>query len=188
MVGPRAGTIVPSVRPSNKIGSEPGPALYANVHSAYASFVGKPTRRLFKPYQQSPPHVRVGPITRTFMSDGLHEMLDVGSWKTAECFVAEGRVLCDARPSELLPSVQAWLAERPSPAQQPACIWLWPLLVWCPATRELGNKGKCQFECCTTQREGRLAIEILRINFDRNALREDILGFHQLVCISGHEG
>lgn len=51
VVGPRAGTIVPSVLPSNRIGSEPGPALYANVHSAKASFVGKPTRRLFNPYQ-----------------------------------------------------------------------------------------------------------------------------------------
>ena len=47
--GPLAGTIFPSVRPTNKIGSVPGPALYAKVHSAYAAFVGKPARRVFKP-------------------------------------------------------------------------------------------------------------------------------------------
>lgn len=37
-------------------------------------------------------------------------------------------------------------------------------------------------------REGQLAIKVLRINFDWDALRENILGFHQLVRISGHEG
>lgn len=36
------------------------------------------------------------------MTDSLHEMLDVWSWKAAECFVAECCVLRDARTSELL--------------------------------------------------------------------------------------
>jgi hypothetical protein len=40
------------------------------------------------------------------MSESLHEMLDVGSWKATERFVAQCRVLRDARTSELLQSVR----------------------------------------------------------------------------------
>lgn len=40
------------------------------------------------------------------MSDGLHEMLDVWSWEATECFVAERRVLRDARSSQLFQLVQ----------------------------------------------------------------------------------
>lgn len=40
------------------------------------------------------------------MSESLHEMLNVGSWKATERFVAQGRVLRDARTSELLQSVR----------------------------------------------------------------------------------
>ena len=47
--GPRGGTMRPSTRPSKMIGSVPGPALYANVHSAHALFVGKPCRSVFRP-------------------------------------------------------------------------------------------------------------------------------------------
>jgi hypothetical protein len=47
---PLAGTMFPSVLPSNNIGSDPGPALYANVHSAQASLVENPTRRLLRPW------------------------------------------------------------------------------------------------------------------------------------------
>lgn len=67
---PRAGTITPSVRPSKIIGSVPGntglknqclwrvarritaipgPAEYAKVQTASASFVGNPTRSAFNP-------------------------------------------------------------------------------------------------------------------------------------------
>lgn len=50
--GPRAGTILPLVRPSNKIGSVPGPALYAKVQSAQAFLFSKPVNILFKPIIQ----------------------------------------------------------------------------------------------------------------------------------------
>ena len=40
------------------------------------------------------------------MSESLHEMLDVGSRKATECFVAQRRVFRDARTSELLQSVR----------------------------------------------------------------------------------
>jgi hypothetical protein len=47
--GPRAGTILPSVRPSKRIGSVPGPALYAKVQSAHAARVGKPSSMRLRP-------------------------------------------------------------------------------------------------------------------------------------------
>lgn len=46
---PRAGTIRPSVRPSNRTGSVVGPALYAKVHNAQASLVSNPASILFRP-------------------------------------------------------------------------------------------------------------------------------------------
>ena len=49
---PRAGTIVPSVRPSKSIGSASGPEEYAKVHSAQASFVEKPTSMLLRPLNE----------------------------------------------------------------------------------------------------------------------------------------
>lgn len=36
------------------------------------------------------------------MSEGLHEMLDVGPWKATKGFVAQRRILRDTRTSELL--------------------------------------------------------------------------------------
>lgn len=68
---PLAGTIVPSVRPSNRMGSEPGgivsemsecciigslpgPAEYANVQRAHAAFVEKPISKLLSPWCPSP--------------------------------------------------------------------------------------------------------------------------------------
>lgn len=74
------------------------------------------------------------------------------------------------------------------PVQQPVGTWLWQLPGWCPATRGLAKNGKCQFLWCANLRQGQLAINVLRINFDWDALREDVLDFHQLVGISGHEG
>jgi hypothetical protein len=47
--GPRAGTILPSVRPSKRIGSVLGPALYAKVQSAHAARVGKPLSMRLRP-------------------------------------------------------------------------------------------------------------------------------------------
>lgn len=46
--GPRAGTIFPSVAPSNIMGSLPG-SQYANVHKAVASVFEKPRSIAFKP-------------------------------------------------------------------------------------------------------------------------------------------
>ena len=61
--GPHAGTMLPSVRPSNRIGSVLGPALYANVQSAHAACVGKPSSMRLRPeFSQS---VRSGSILLT---------------------------------------------------------------------------------------------------------------------------
>ena len=46
---PLAGTIVPSVFPSNKTGSIPGPGQYAKVQTAVAPRVLNPSSRRFKP-------------------------------------------------------------------------------------------------------------------------------------------
>jgi len=74
---PRAETILPSVRPSKRMGSEPGknkiitchdlasferrgknklpgPAEYANVQRAQAAFVGKPMSRSLSPWSPTP--------------------------------------------------------------------------------------------------------------------------------------
>lgn len=48
--GPRAGTIFPSVRPSNKTGSVPGPVLYAKVQRAHAARVGKLSSIRLRPF------------------------------------------------------------------------------------------------------------------------------------------
>ena len=46
---PRAGTILPSVLPSKRIGSAPGPELYAKVHNAVASLVENPWSMVLRP-------------------------------------------------------------------------------------------------------------------------------------------
>jgi len=46
---PLAGTIVPSVLPSNRTGSIPGPGQYANVQTAVAPRVLNPSSSRFKP-------------------------------------------------------------------------------------------------------------------------------------------
>src|SRR6266702_1248489 len=51
---PRGGTILPSVRPSNRTGSVPGPALYAKVQSAHAARVGKLSSMRLMPSHQTP--------------------------------------------------------------------------------------------------------------------------------------
>lgn len=52
------------------------------------------------------------------MSESLHEMLDVWSWKASKCFVAERRVLRDARTSELLQLVSTSLFKSTGPYYQ----------------------------------------------------------------------
>jgi hypothetical protein len=47
--GPRAGMILPSVRPSKRIGSVLGPVLYAKVQIAHAARVGKPSSMRLRP-------------------------------------------------------------------------------------------------------------------------------------------
>jgi hypothetical protein len=47
--GPLAGTIFPLVRPWNKIGSCPGPAQYAKVHTAKAVLSSYAASMLFSP-------------------------------------------------------------------------------------------------------------------------------------------
>lgn len=49
LVGPEAGTIVPSVKPSNKTGSDPGPPEYAKIQRAVALLFSKPSSILFRP-------------------------------------------------------------------------------------------------------------------------------------------
>lgn len=49
LLGPLAGTIVPSVRPSNKIGSAPASEQYANVQMAVALRSSNPSRRVLRP-------------------------------------------------------------------------------------------------------------------------------------------
>ena len=62
--GPRAGTILPSVRPSKRTGSVPGPALYANVQSAHAARVGKPSSIRLRPELGHPEVIEVCVRTR----------------------------------------------------------------------------------------------------------------------------
>lgn len=94
---PRGGTIFPSVRPSNSIGSVPGPALYAKVQSAYAAFVGNPTSSVF-----NPAHIpcqwgvlRARMHIRTFKPKFLQEELDVRSREAVECLETQCGVLRD---------------------------------------------------------------------------------------------
>jgi hypothetical protein len=47
--GPRAGTIVPSVRPVNSIGSAPAPGEKAKMHCAYADLSGYAASKLLRP-------------------------------------------------------------------------------------------------------------------------------------------
>ena len=47
--GPLGGTILPGVRPWNRIGSSPGPAENANVQTADADLSSYAERRLFSP-------------------------------------------------------------------------------------------------------------------------------------------
>ena len=61
---PLGGTMLPLVRPSKRMGSAPGPALYAKVQRAEAPVVGKPMRSLFSPVL----------IRRRFVSDDLRKL------------------------------------------------------------------------------------------------------------------
>lgn len=79
--GPRGRTTRPSVLPSKRIGSVPGPALYANVQSAYASLVGNPSNNVLKPMGRFSVSLEgsTGDV-RTFRADSVEEMFDVWTW------------------------------------------------------------------------------------------------------------
>lgn len=72
--GPLFGTILPSARPSNRSGSVPGPAEYANVHNAVAFLVGKPSKRVFSPDRQSQDTLESAPTVKLFGLGHYHRV------------------------------------------------------------------------------------------------------------------
>ena len=96
---------MPSVFPSNRTGSIPGPGLYAKVQTAVAPRVLNPSSRRFKPscgkITESAFPRPLGAASHTFMAHFGHKVFDIRSWKTIKCMKAERGVLGDARAADL---------------------------------------------------------------------------------------
>lgn len=97
---------MPSVRPSKRSGSVPGPVEYANVHNAVAFRVLKPSSKVFNPSEAG---VDVSPRVQrqrssqmqTCEAQFLEKVFDVWARKSPKSLEAKCSVFCDAWATEL---------------------------------------------------------------------------------------
>ena len=67
----------PSVFPSNRTGSKPGPSQYANVQMAVAPLSSKPVNRRLSPV--------LSILLRTIQTQFVQKVFNIGSRKAIEC-------------------------------------------------------------------------------------------------------